>query len=65
MCIFAINLLQNVICICLYVLTNRILFVVTAITKTQWSALVKGRYMITMMVLLYYVNLSGMSLECM
>ena len=37
-------------------------FVVSA--KVQWSALVTGRYMITMMVLLCYVNLSGMSLEC-
>ena len=33
-------------------------------SKTQWSALVTGRYMITMMVLLCYVNLSGTSLEC-
>ena len=30
----------------------------------QRNVLVKGRYMITMMVLLCYVNLSGMSLEC-
>ena len=30
----------------------------------QWSTLVTARYMITMMVLLCYVNLSGMSLEC-
>ena len=35
-----------------------------ALGKTQWSALVTGRYMITMMVLLCYVNLSGTSLEC-
>ena len=35
-----------------------------ALSKTQWSALVTARYMITMMVLLCYVNLSGMSLEC-
>ena len=41
-----------------------ILFIVLASSKTQWSALVTGRYMITMMVLLCYVNLSGMSLEC-
>ena len=27
--------------------------------KTQWTALVTGRYMITMMVLLCYVTLSG------
>ena len=38
--------------------------VVLAFGKTQWTALVTGRYMITMMVLLCYVNLSGMSLEC-
>ena len=31
---------------------------------TQWRAVVTGRYMITMMVLLCYINLSGMSLEC-
>ena len=37
---------------------------VLALSKTQWSTLVTGRYMITMMVLLCYVNLSGMSLEC-
>ena len=37
---------------------------VLALSKTQWTALVTGRYMITMMVLLCYVNLSGMSLEC-
>ena len=36
----------------------------SALGKTQWSALVTGRYMITMMVLLCYVNLSGMSVEC-
>ena len=30
----------------------------------QWTALIIGRYMITMMMLLCYVNLSGMSLEC-
>ena len=30
----------------------------------MWTALVIGRYMITMMMLLCYVNLSGMSLEC-
>ena len=35
----------------------------SALSKTQWSVLVTGRYMITMMVLLCYVNLSGMSLE--
>ena len=32
--------------------------------KAQWSTLVTRRYMITMMLLLCYVNLSGMSLEC-
>ena len=37
---------------------------VVALNKTQWTAIVTGRYMITMMVLLCYVNLSGMSLEC-
>ena len=37
---------------------------VLALSRTQWTALVTGRYMITMMVLLCYVNLSGMSLEC-
>ena len=41
-----------------------LIFIVSASSKTQWSALVTGRYMITMMVLLCYVNLSGMSLEC-
>ena len=30
----------------------------------QWTVLGTGRYMITMMMLLCYVNLSGMSLEC-
>ena len=35
-----------------------------SIKQTQWTALVTGRYMITMMMLLCYVNLSGMSLEC-
>ena len=34
-----------------------------ALSRTQWTTLVTGRYMITMMVLLCYVNLSGMSLE--
>ena len=38
--------------------------IVIALNKTQWTAFVTGRYMITMMVLLCYVNLSGMSLEC-
>ena len=33
-------------------------------TQLQWSTLDTGRYMITMMVLLCYVNLSGMLLEC-
>ena len=40
------------------------LFFVLALSKTQWSTLITGKYMITMMVLLCYVNLSGMSLEC-
>ena len=35
-----------------------------ALSRTQWTTLVTGRYMITVMVLLCYVNLSGMSLEC-
>ena len=35
-----------------------------ALNKTQWRALVTGRYMITVMVLLCYVSLSGMSLGC-
>ena len=39
------------------------LFIVLALSKTQWSTLVTGRYMIIMMVLLCYVNLSGMSLK--
>ena len=34
-----------------------------ALGKTQWSTLVTGRYMIAMMVLLCYINMSGMSLE--
>ena len=41
-----------------------LIFIVSAVSETQWSALVTGRYMITMMVLLCYVNLSGTSLEC-
>ena len=41
-----------------------ILFYYLVLSKTQWSAVVTGRYMMTMMVLLCYVNLSGMSLEC-
>ena len=41
------------------------LFIVLALSRTQWTTLVTGRFMITMMVLLCYVNLSGMSLECM
>ena len=36
----------------------------SALGKTEWSTLITGRYMITMMVILCYVNLSGMSLEC-
>ena len=36
----------------------------SALGKAQWSIHVTGRYMITMMVLLCYVNLSGMLLEC-
>ena len=35
-----------------------------ALSKTQRNALVTRRYMITVMVLLCYVNFSGMSLEC-
>ena len=45
-------------------MSKMVLFIVSASSKTQWSALVTRRYMITMMVLLCYVNLSGMSLEC-
>ena len=41
-----------------------VLFVIAALSRTQWTALATGRYIITMMVLLCYVNLSGMSLEC-
>ena len=37
--------------------------IVSVLNKTQWSTLVTGRYLITMMMLLCYVNLSGMSLE--
>ena len=40
------------------------MYIALALSRTQWTALVTGRYMITMMVLLCYVNLSGMSLEC-
>ena len=40
------------------------LFIVTALNNAKWTTLVTGRYMITMMMLLCYVNLSGMSLEC-
>ena len=43
---------------------KRVCVFVLTLGKTQWTALVTGRYMITMMVLLCYVNLSGMSLEC-
>ena len=45
-------------------MSKLIVFIVSALNKTQWSTLVTGRYMITMMVVLCYVNLSGMSLEC-
>ena len=41
-----------------------VLFYYLVVSKTQWSVLTTGRYMITIMVLLCYVNLSGMSLEC-
>ena len=34
------------------------------LSKTQCSSLVTGRCMITIMVILCYINLSGMSLEC-
>ena len=34
------------------------------LSKTQCSSLVTGRCMITIMMILSYVNLSGMSLEC-
>ena len=40
-----------------------ILSIALALGKIQWSALVTGRYMITVMVLLCYINMSGMS-EC-
>ena len=40
------------------------LFLFVALNRTQWTTLVTGRYMITMMMLLCYVNVSGMSLEC-
>ena len=40
------------------------MFFVLTLGKTQWIVLVTGRYMITMMVLLCYGNLFGMSLEC-
>ena len=43
---------------------NCILIIASALSETQWRALVAGRYMITMMVLLCYVNLSGTLLEC-
>ena len=39
-------------------------FLFLALRRVQWTTLVTGRYMITMMMLLCYVNLSGMSLEC-
>ena len=48
---------------CSYTHTH-VLFYYLVLSKIQWSTLVTGRYMITMMVLLCYVNLSGMSLEC-
>ena len=34
------------------------------LSKTLWNAVTERKYMITMMVLLCYVNLTGMSLEC-
>ena len=45
-------------------IANCTLFIVSALSKTQWSTVVTARYMITMMVLLCYVNLSGTLLEC-
>ena len=45
-------------------IANFILIIVSALSKTQWSTLVTGRYMITMMMLLCHVNLSGTLLEC-
>ena len=48
----------------LFVLYACCILIVLTLGKTQWTTLVTGRYMITMMVLLCYVNLSGMSLEC-
>ena len=49
---------------CTYIKVDIELFIVSALIKTQWSTVVTGRYIITMMVLLCYVNLSGMSLKC-
>ena len=45
-------------------ITNCVLFIALALRRTQWTTLVTGRYMITMMMLLCYVNLSGMPFEC-
>ena len=62
MCIFVIILFaSNIMCITCFVL--HVIFMYVVLSKTQWSAVVTGRCMITMMVLLYYVNLCGMSLE--
>ena len=58
------NCLLNLSFLCTSTYVNCVLFVVSAFSKTQWNAVVTGRYMTTMMVLLCYVNLSGMSLEC-
>ena len=38
-------------------------FIVLALSKMQWTTVFTRRYLITMMVLLYYVNLTGMSIE--
>ena len=48
---------KNLLCILKFMILR------LASSKAQWSTLVTGRYMITMMVLLCYVNLSGMSFE--
>ena len=64
---FAIILLQMLhvhVYMCYIANCILIIIIVSALSKTQWSTLVTGRYMITMMVLLCYVNLSGTLLEC-
>ena len=49
-------------CMYAYVYTTYV-FIVLALSKTQWNTFPTGKHMIAVMVLLCCVNLSGMSLE--